>query len=46
MSKNILEEIIKKKINKIDILKKSTNLNFLKDIIYKNNFLFNFKLNI
>ncbi len=43
MSKNILEEIIKKKINKIDILKKSTSLNFLTDIIDKNNSFFNFK---
>ena len=43
MSKNILEEIIKKKIDKIDILKKSTSLNSLTDIIDKNNFFFNFK---
>ena len=43
MSKNILEEIIKKKINKIDILKKSTSLNALTDIIDKNNSFFNFK---
>ena len=43
MSKNILEEIIKKKINKIDILKKSTSLNSLADIIDKNNSFFNFK---
>ena len=43
MSKNILEEIIKKKINKIDILKKSTSLNSLIDIIDKNNSFFNFK---
>ena len=43
MSKNILEEIIKKKINKIDILKKSTSLNSLTDIIGKNNSFFNFK---
>ena len=43
MSKNILEEIIKKKINKIDILKKSTSLNSLTDIIDKNNSFFNFK---
>ena len=35
MSKNILEEIIKKKIDKIDILKKSTSLNSLADIIDK-----------
>ena len=43
MSKNILEEIIKKKINKIDILKKSTSLNSLIDIIDKNNSFLNFK---
>jgi len=43
MSKNILEEIIKKKINKIDILKKSTSLNSLTDIIDKNNSFLNFK---
>ena len=43
MSKNILEEIIKKKIDKIDILKKSTSLNSLADIIDKNNSFFNFK---
>ena len=43
MSKNILEEIIKKKINKIDILKKSTSLNALTDFIDKNNSFFNSK---
>ena len=43
MSKNILEEIIKKKIEKIDNLKKSTSLNSLTDIIDKNNSFFNFK---
>ena len=43
MSKNILEEIIKKKIDKIDILKKSTSLNSLTDIIDKNNSFLNFK---
>ena len=43
MSKNILKEIIKKKINKIDILKKSISLNSLTDIIDKNNSFFNFK---
>ncbi len=46
MSKNILEEIIKKKINKIDILKKSTSLNSLADIIDKNNSFLNFKKKI
>ena len=43
MSKNILEEIIKKKIEKIDILKKSTSLNSLIDIIDKNISFLNFK---
>ena len=43
MSKNILEEIIKKKIDKIDILKKSISLNSLTDIIDKNNSFFNYK---
>ena len=43
MPNNILEEIIKKKIEKIDILKKSTTLNSLTDIIDKNNSFINFK---
>ena len=43
MTKNILEEIIKKKIEKIDNLKKSTSLNSLIDIIDKNNSFINFK---
>ena len=43
MSKNILEEIIKKKINKIEILKKSKRLSSLTDFIDKNNSFFNFK---
>ena len=43
MPNNILEEIIKKKIEKIDILKKSTSLNFLTDIIDKNNSFIDFK---
>ena len=43
MSKNILEEIIKKKIDKIDILKKSTSLNSLNEIIDKNNSFIDFK---
>ena len=43
MPKNILEEIIKKKIEKIDNLKKSTSLNSLIDIIDKNNSFINFK---
>ncbi len=43
MSKNILEEIIKKKIEKIDKLKNSISLNSLTDIINKNNSFLNFK---
>ena len=43
MPNNILEEIIKKKIAKIDILKKSTNLNSLNDIIDKNSSFIDFK---
>ena len=43
MPKNILEEIIKKKIEKIDILKKSISLNSLTNIINKNNSIINFK---
>ena len=43
MSKNILEQIIKKKIKKIDTLKNSTNLNSLNEIINKNNTFINFK---
>ena len=43
MPKNILEEIIKIKIEKIDILKNSTSLNSLTDIINKNNSFINFK---
>ena len=43
MSENILEKIIKKKIEKIDVLKKSTNLNSLNEIINKNNSFINFK---
>ena len=43
MPNNILEEIIKKKIAKIDILKKSTCLNSLNDIIDKNNSFIDFK---
>ncbi len=43
MPNNILEEIIKKKIEKIDILKKSTTLNSLTDIIDKNNSFVDFK---
>ena len=43
MHNNILEEIIKKKLEKIDILKKSISLNYLNDIIDKNNSFINFK---
>ena len=43
MYNNILEEIIKKKIEKIDSLKKSTNLNSLIENINKNNLFINFK---
>ena len=43
MSKNILENIIKKKIESIDVLKKSTVLSSLNEIINKNNSYFNFK---
>ncbi len=46
MTNNILEKIIKKKIEKIDILKKSTSLNSLIDIIDKNNSFINFKKKI
>ncbi len=43
MPNNILEEIINKKIAKIDILKKSINLNSLNDIIDKNSSFIDFK---
>ena len=43
MSENILNNIIKKKIEKVDFLKKSTNLEDLNEIIDKNNSYFNFK---
>ena len=43
MSNNILEKIIKKKIEKIDNLKKSTNLSTLNEIINKNTSFINFK---
>ena len=42
MSENILEKIIKKKIEKIDHLKKSINLNQLNDLINVNNSFVNF----
>ena len=43
MSENILEKIIKRKIEKIDVLKKSINLNSLNEIIDKNKSFTNFK---
>jgi indole-3-glycerol phosphate synthase len=46
MSENILEKIIKRKILKIDELKKSINLNSLKEIIDKNKSFTDFKKKI
>ena len=46
MSENILEKIIKKKIERIDVLKKSINLNSLNEIIDKNKSFINFKKKI
>ena len=46
MSENILEKIIKRKIEKIDILKKSINLNSLNEIINKNKPFIDFKKKI
>ena len=46
MSKNILEKIIKKKIERIDILKKSINLNSLNEIIDINKSYSDFKKKI
>ena len=43
MSENILEKIIKKKINKIDLLKKSISLSILNEKINKNKLFINFK---
>jgi indole-3-glycerol phosphate synthase len=43
MSKDVLEEIIKKKIEKIDLLKKSISLNALNELIDKNKTFINFK---
>ena len=43
MSKNILEKIIKKKIERIDVLKKTTSLKFLEEKINKNKLFINFK---
>ena len=46
MSENILSNIITKKIEKIDILKKSTSLDSLNEIIDKNNTYIDFKKKI
>ncbi len=43
MSENILQNIIKKKIEKVDILKKSLDLRTLGELIDKNNTYINFK---
>ena len=43
MSKNILNNIITKKIERIDLLKKSTSLDSLNEIIDKNSSYINFK---
>ena len=43
MSENILNNIITKKIEKIDLLKKSTSLDSLNEIIDKNSSYINFK---
>ena len=43
MANNILEKIIKKKIEKIEKLKQNTDLSHLKELIDKNNTYFNFK---
>ena len=46
MSENILEKIIKKKIEKIDLLKKTIDVKSLNDIINKNNSFIDFKKKI
>jgi indole-3-glycerol phosphate synthase len=43
MSENILEKIIKKKIERIDLLKKSISLKSLSERIYENKLFINFK---
>jgi len=43
MSKDVLEEIIKKKIEKVDLLKKSISLNALNEQIDQNKTFINFK---
>jgi len=46
MSENILDKIIRKKIEKIDILKKFTSIDFLKNKINENKSFINFKKKI
>jgi len=46
MSENILEKIIKKKIEKIDLLKKTIDVKSLNEIINKNNLFIDFKKKI
>jgi indole-3-glycerol phosphate synthase len=46
MSENILDKIIKRKIERIDVLKKSINLNSLNEIINKNKSYIDFKKKI
>ena len=46
MSENILEKIIKKKIEKINILKKTININTLNEMINKNKSFIDFKKKI
>ena len=46
MSENILEKIIKKKIEKIDLLKKTIDVKSLNEIINKNNSFIDFKIKI
>ena len=46
MSENILEKIIKKKIEKIDLLKKTIDVKSLHEIINKNNSFIDFKKKI
>ena len=46
MSENILEKIIKKKVEKIESLKRTTNLETLKELIDKNNSFIDFKSKI
>jgi len=43
MSKDVLKEIIKKKVEKIDLLKKSVSLDFLNEQIDQNKLFINFK---